>query len=493
MYSQDFIKTIKEYIIKEALLKPRDRVVLGVSGGADSTALLYVMHELSSEFELTLKVVTVDHGLRAVAKDECRHVSELCESLGIPCVTRSFDVNRLSRESGLGSEEMGRKVRYEAFNEAAASLGEGVRIAVAHNKNDLAETMLFHLFRGTGPKGLCSILPKRDNIIRPLLCVDREAIEQYLDENGYSYYTDATNLTDDYSRNMIRHNIIDYAVKNINDNSVDHMAKTAEMLRELMMYADREAGKLMDSALLNGTKDSVAGDNAITLKRDVLAGADPYIRKTLYKNCMDLLVPHNRDITARHFDAIEKLLDVTEHKSLDLPYSLKAETEAGMLIFKATDAKKSGLGKTLNENDSGSDTVFEYEIAGESGTIDINNGFTIRWYTKPRPSDFVPVKNEYTKCFDYDKIHNRLMVRTARPGDYLTINSALDTRKLSDYFIDIKIPHSLRSEIPLIADGSHVYWVIGHRISEYPKVSDETKTLLYIEVNERIKNGQTSC
>ncbi len=493
MYSQDFIKTIREYIIKEALLKPRDKVVLGVSGGADSTALLYVMHELSSEFELTLKVVTVDHGLRAVAKDECRHVSELCESLDIPCVTRSFDVNRLSRESGLGSEEMGRKVRYEAFNEVAASLGEGARIAVAHNKNDLAETMLFHLFRGTGPKGLCSILPKRDNIIRPLLCVDREAIEQYLDENGYSYYTDATNLTDDYSRNMIRHNIIDYAVKNINDNAVDHMAKTAEMLRELMMYADREAGKLLDSALLNGGKASVVGDNAITLKRDVLAGADPYIRKTLYKNCMDLLVPHNRDITARHFDAIERLLDVTEHKSLDLPYSLKAETEAGMLIFKATDAKKAGLGKTLNENDSGSDTVCEYEIAGESGTIDINNGFTIRWYTKPRPSDFVPVKNEYTKCFDYDKIHNRLMVRTARPGDYLTINSALDTRKLSDYFIDIKIPYSLRSEIPLIADGSHIYWVIGHRISEYPKVSDETKTLLYIEVNERIKNGQTSC
>ena len=395
---------------------------------------------------------------------------------------RSFDINRLSRESGLGSEEMGRKVRYEAFNEAAASIGEGTKIAVAHNTNDLAETMLFHLFRGTGPKGLCSIQPKRGNIIRPLLCVDRESIEQYLNENGYSYFTDATNLTDDYSRNMIRHNIIDYAVKNINDNAVEHMAQTAGMLRELSFFADREAEKLLYSALPDGDTEHVIKDLSVTLKTDVLRKADPYIRKTLYKNCMDLLVPHNRDITARHFDAIEKLLEGTEHRSLDLPYSLKAETEAGMLIFSTNGRGKTGAGEDVACGESECGGAREYEIAGESGTLDLNGNITIKWHTEPKPADFVPDKNEYTKCFDYDKIHNRLMVRTARPGDYLTINSALDTRKLSDYFIDIKVPHSVRSGIPVIADGSHIYWVIGHRISEYPKVSDETKTLLYIEV-----------
>ena len=456
-----FINKISEYIKKEELLERNDKVVLGVSGGADSVALLYAMNMLREQYDLSLLVVSVDHGLRKEAKEECDYVKSLCDKLSVPFVLKEFDVEKLSKECGKGTEETGRKVRYDSFAEEARVLGHGTKIAVAHNMNDLCETMLFHLFRGTGPKGLCSILPKRDNIIRPLLCVERKEIEEWLHKNNIKFYTDKTNLTDDYTRNMIRHNIIDYAVNNINPGAVSHMANTVSMLRELTDFVDLKVDDLYKK-VCHKENDEIVVDAAL------LNEESSFVVRSLYKRCIDLTVPSNRDITIKHFEAIEKLTLGSESKELDLPYGIHVLYEAGKLKFK----------RSVFE-----EPVFEPVVFKEDeGIVKTEFGMTVKWHVEDRTKDFCVFKNEYTKCFDYDKILNRPILRTIKEGDRITINDKLQTKKLSDYFIDEKIPCSQRKKTLLIADGDNIVWVIGHRIGETAKITDETKKILYVEV-----------
>ena len=188
----------------------------------------------------------------------------------------------------------------------------------------------------------------------------------------------------------------------------------------------------------------------------------------MYKRCIDLTVPSNRDITIKHFEAIEKLTLGSESKELDLPYGIHVLYEAGKLKFK----------RSVFE-----EPVFEPVVFKEdAGIVKTGFGMTVKWHVEDRTKDFCVFKNEYTKCFDYDKILNRPILRTIKEGDRITINDKLQTKKLSDYFIDEKIPCSQRKKTLLIADGDNIVWVIGHRIGETAKITDETKKILYVEV-----------
>ena len=183
-----------------------DSIVAGVSGGADSVCLLLILCSLSRKLDLQLAVVHVDHGIRQEAVEDAAYVRQLCEEMKVPFFLVKKDVPRYAAARHLSLEEAGRQIRYQAFREAAKKLnGRGaVKIAVAHNANDRAETMLFHLFRGTGLTGLGSIRPVRDGIIRPLLGLQRTEIEAYLEEEGRAYCKDKTNEEDTYTRNRIR-------------------------------------------------------------------------------------------------------------------------------------------------------------------------------------------------------------------------------------------------------------------------------------------------
>ena len=458
-----FLPRIRNFAEKEKLIEKGDRIVLGVSGGADSVALLYVLCALSEELSLKLKVVTIDHGLREAAKEECRYVEDLCKELNVPFVLRKYDVNALSKEWNIGTEEAGRRVRYEAFEEEAKAMGDNSKIAVAHNLNDMSETVLFHLFRGTGPKGLVSIPPKRGNIIRPLLCVERKEIEEFLKKENIRYYTDATNLTDDYTRNKIRHNILEYASGNINDNAVLHVSEAAETLRELTDFVDYEVEERFNSL-------ATVKEHEIVLSALPLKDEKPYIVKALFKKCMDTLVPKNRDITKKHFEALYNALSSTESKSFNLPYGI-------------TVLKENGTYKFFTEEDTFS--FASVSLTGKKGIIDIDEDISVKWEVLPYNADSEISKNKYTKCFDYDKISECLMLRTALEGDYLTIDINLKKKKLSDYYIDEKIPISERKKTLIIADGPHVWWVIGHRISEFPKITDDTKRMIRITFDNK--------
>ena len=231
-YSKGMIAKVLEYVKKYRMIEEGDTIAAGVSGGADSVCLLFVMLHLQKIIPFRLAVVHVNHGIRQEAGRDADYVRGLCEDKGLPFYLTEADVPGYAASCGMSSEEAGREIRYRALREALEREGAGVRgrIAVAHNGNDRAETMLFHLFRGTGLTGMSGIRPVSGNIIRPLLCVEREEIEKWLGERDIDYCRDCTNDQDLYTRNRIRHHILPFARNQVCQGAVANMNRAADDL-----------------------------------------------------------------------------------------------------------------------------------------------------------------------------------------------------------------------------------------------------------------------
>ena len=232
---------VTNFINKYQMLEAGDLVAVGVSGGADSVCLLHLLRRVSGEIPCTLLAVHVDHGVRPEAAKDAAYVEQLCRKMEIPFYLQKVDMNGYAKEHGLSPEEAGRQLRYAAFEEALKEYrreGQACKIAVAHNANDRAETMLFHIFRGSGIRGLRSIRPVREHVIRPILCLEREEIERYLAENHLEYCQDSTNEEDEYTRNKIRHHILPYAEREVCSGAVAHMGELADILAETEHYLE---------------------------------------------------------------------------------------------------------------------------------------------------------------------------------------------------------------------------------------------------------------
>jgi tRNA(Ile)-lysidine synthase len=217
---------VRAYIAQNHLIEPEDHIIIGISGGADSVCLLFILLELQKTLPFTMEAVHVNHLLREDAAEDALFVGELCRKQGVKLRFFSVKVADLAKERGLSIEEAGRECRYECFQEAA-SAHRKTKIAVAHHQNDCAETVLFNLFRGSGLKGLAGIRPVRDNIIRPLLCCERREIEEYLASRGLSYRSDPSNEEGVFTRNRIRHQLLPLA-QEINTAAIKHIAHSAD-------------------------------------------------------------------------------------------------------------------------------------------------------------------------------------------------------------------------------------------------------------------------
>ena len=254
---KDTREKVFAYIKKHRMLQDGDRVVVGVSGGADSVCLLFLLLEWQKENPLDIAVVHVNHGIRAEAGEDARYVETICADRNLPFFLTQVDVRDRARREKSSEEEAGRRTRYEAFDKVAAEWG-ATKIAVAHNSNDRSETQLFHLFRGSGIRGLASILPVRERIIRPILCLERSEIEEFLAQLKIPYCKDATNDGDDYTRNRIRHHILPYAEQNIVKGCVAHMNQTAELLAETEDYLTQQTAEAAGRCVR--TTDTLRGE-----------------------------------------------------------------------------------------------------------------------------------------------------------------------------------------------------------------------------------------
>ncbi len=449
----------------------------GISGGADSVCLFFVLLELQKKIPFTFEVLHVHHGLRAEADEDAAFVQNLCRQHDIPCEVRYYKIRSEAFQRGVSEEEAGRMARYEAF-ESLMQEHHLNKLVTAHHMDDQAETVLFRLFRGSGLTGLCGIRPVQENRIRPLLCLTKDEIRETLREEKITWREDATNQEDLYARNKIRNHILPYAEKEICQGSARHTAEAAEKLLEAEDFIRRqvEVAKPYVTALDENDYERI-------LYIPKLLEQDPYIQQQILLLTISEITSARKDITAVHIRDIRKLAEKTGNGQLSLPYGLEVRRSYDELIFTAPEEEEAedlqGL-EIISQKKIPQKLEIPVRVPG--GVTVPGMGSVICSVIMASGGEQIPEK-AYTKWLDYDKIDESLVLRSRRSGDYITIKGpdGFPVRKsIKEYMINEKIPASDRDEIFLLASGSHVVWIPGYRISEKAKVTDNTRQILQV-------------
>ncbi len=449
------LKTITEY----NMLEKGDKVIVGLSGGADSCALLHILWTLKDEFSLDLTAVHINHGIRGDEADADEAFSrEFCNKLGIKFVSESYDIPKIAKEKGIGSEEAGRFIRYEAFERIG---GENAKIAVAHNLNDRAETVIMRLARGSGIKGLIGILPKRGNIIRPLIDCERSEIEAYCAKNGIDFVTDSTNNADIYTRNKVRLNIMPLIEKELNQNAIKNIAKAAKMAEEENAFLEEETQKAFNACILNTFEKNIVYLDVCILKKCHKA-----IIKRVIKKALVCVSGAEKDIYSKNVEDVFSLLDKGTGKSVNLPYGVKAE-----MVY-----DKLKLSKCADEDKK--DIIYALKIGETTYIKEIGKNILIS-----EEKVALKTSNLCTKTFNYGKIRGSLALRNRKEGDFLRIFPSGGRKKLKDFFIDKKIPREERDNILLVAAGSEVIWIPDLWTSKYLE-ENAAENVLYVYIWE---------
>ena len=464
------MKKVQEFIQKYHMIQEKDVVVTGVSGGADSVCLLFALLELKQTLDFQIVACHVNHQLRGESADaDEAFVRQLCREKGVPLRVFRENVELIAAKRKQSLEEAGRTVRREAFWKVCQEVG-GTKIATAHHRNDNAETMLMNLARGSGLKGMRGICPVNEIFIRPLLCLERAEIEQWLAGQRLSFCTDETNDEDAYTRNRIRHKIIPELEKGVNARAVRHICEASAQIQEVWEYLEEQTERAYCDCIRRQ-------EEGILICKEKWEALSAVIQKLLVKKVMERTADSCRDITSVHIEAVQDLLAGQVGRQIDLPYHITARrVYPGVLIRQ----KKSGKDNTGTK-------AYKKElcIPGETEIAERRLKVSCRIFRKEADFSFssIPQKG-YTKWFDYAIIKNRLLIRTREPGDRIAIDKKGSTQKLKKYLINEKIPEEKRGTLLFIADGQQVIWIPGMRQSQVYQVTEETKQILEIKITE---------
>ncbi len=513
--AQSVPEKMREDMSRFSMVPEDGRILAAVSGGADSVCLFLALRELGYD----VSVVHVEHGIRGEESlEDCEYVRELCREYQAELRVIFVDAPKASREGAMSLEEAARQERYRALWQAAGEMG--IRcIATAHHRMDQAETVLWNLIRGSSVGGLGGIRPVRREdgmtLIRPLIGCGRDEIEEYLRQRGVLWRTDRTNNDLQITRNAIRMKVLP-SLESLNPGAVRHIVSAADDLRDVEAYLEEkteetfrkvileigplrnvpgsDGGTISEEAVSAGAiSEEIASGKAVsagaisegtasgeavflTADRDVLAACPRVIRLRVLRRMIGLCCGGLKDITRRHVEALDKLCCGNCGLRASLPGNAEAVSEAGILRLTSMGGETAIQG-SFSDGFSGDMTgeavltengVYTAETGGSKITLQVE---FITWGGGEVP------KNKFTKYLAYDTITPNVTLRTRRPGDYLVVNSQGGRRKLKDYLIDEKVPRGRRDDIWLIAQGSHILWVIGMRISEDAKVQKGSEAI----------------
>lgn len=496
--SRSLEKTVIEQIRSYGMINEGDKVIIGVSGGMDSICLLHILNKLSTQWRFEIFVVHVNHMLRgAEAERDKNFVKDFCKNINVPCVAVNTDVESIAKNKKMSVEEAGRYARYKAFEAAALKLSAkskygDIKIALAHHRDDNVETVLLNLIRGSGLNGIKGIIPvnKRGSltIIRPLIGVGRDEIEEYINTNSIPYVTDSTNYGDDYARNKIRLNVMP-ELKKVNSRASRHISETAAFMYQIQAYMDAQTEAAMRAAV-DRREDSIA------ISCDKLKNEDIAIQTGIIYKCIALMAGTLKDITHVHVYDCLSLADKQTGRYIELPYGLKAYKSYGNILIRkdkaAQDAdRKDYEGQPIHmlmdrhvNIDIGEIVAFGGKtfILADGGTI----SFAVIDVNDTNRAELTE-KNIYKKAFDCDTIKGSLILGRPSPDDDIRFSGGRKT--LKKYFTDEKIPWEIRNRLLVLKDLNSTLWVIGYRIGEPYKVTDRTVRALVVTItggdNER--------
>lgn len=454
------LKTIEKTIVNHKMISYGDNIVVGLSGGADSVCLLIALLELKEKLGFgEITAVHVNHGLREEAFNDEKFVNELCLNLGIKALTLQADVKTYAKVHKLGIEESGRILRYSLMEEALNTL-KAKKIAVGHNIDDNAETVLMNLCRGTGLKGLCGIPPVNKFIIRPLIEVTREKIEKYLNHKNISFITDHSNYSNDYTRNRVRNIILPMLKSEINPKAVEIISRNTKGLIDDSYHLESiayEIYNLIAKETPNGVEFSIN-----MLKNHYKAMLARIVRLAISK-----IKNSKEDISSKHIESVLDLLNGHSGREVNLG-AVVVKKEYNKIIF--------------------SEVKHEEKVKGFSHEIKLNSTLYIPEIKKSIYLSDEPPKTPNLLCTKELNCVNllenvSLKIRTRQKGDKITLGGTLEgkkrfTKKLQDYFTDEKIPKSQRDSIPLLDCGNEIICIFLDKIilnTKYEGSKNENK------------------
>lgn len=452
--------TIKQIILntlsENNMISYGDRIIVGVSGGADSMCLLHFLISIRKEMSLELIVAHINHNLRGdEAMRDQNLVSDFCCNNNVQCEILSADINKISAETGESSEECGRRIRYEFFNKLCEQNG---KIATAHTLSDSCETVLFNIARGTGLKGLTGIPKLRDNIIRPLIDITRQQVEQYCNENKIIFITDSTNLENDYNRNKIR-NIAIPVFKDINPSFEFSVARLLKIAEEQLCLLDKLANNVLSNAQ---TKDGY--NCGIIRKNDSIIIKQIVINILKKARCTSFEERHINLIV----DSVYNLNGVVQ-----LPGGFICSAKQGVLrVYKSVE--QNNHKKSVNINRA----IFpkkscEFVVNNQKISVQI---ISKEEFDKIMKVNKLLVKNS----LDYDIIHDETQFRTRMSGDVFKQFGRGVSKSLKKLFSEAKIPSEKRDDIIVLAEGSDILWVQDFGVSQISAVTPDTKKVAVI-------------
>lgn len=458
---RDLPSVVEETIKKYNMLKYGDCVVVGLSGGPDSMCLLHILMELRKTWGLKIFAAHLNHQFRGKEADEdALYVKKKCEEWGIDVFVQVFNVPAFAKEKGLSSEEAGREIRYKLFYEVAEKVRAN-KIAIAHNMNDNAETVLMNLFRGSGIEGLKGIEAKRGQIIRPLINVRRNEIEAYCREKDLNPRIDKTNLQPIYGRNKIRLELIPYIEKNFNSNIMSTLQRLSDIVTIENDFLNEEAEKEL-------LKIAIIGENGIEYNINKMHDIHPALLRRVIRIGIEKLTGSLKGIEYRNIESVVDLLTKSTGAAAILPQNIKAYISYNKLI--------------LSINTKPENYKYYLELENDKDNIAQYFDFTIRLTTVEASKIADIKKDKYKVYIDKDKVKQKLVLRNRFDGDVFSPIGLKGSKKLKEYFIDEKIPKEERDKILLIADGKEIVWVLGRRLSEKYKITKDTKEAIIINV-----------
>jgi tRNA(Ile)-lysidine synthase len=439
--------------LRDAGVAPEECLVVAVSGGVDSMVLLAVLARLQTRLGLRLHVAHVHHGLRGKAADrDAAFVVAEAARLGLGAtVTR---LNPADRRRGESVQTWARAARYRCLD-AIAERVRASRIAVAHTRDDHAETVLLNLLRGTGPRGLGGIPPVRDRIVRPLLELSRAEVEAYATAQHVAFRADASNASDAYRRNRVRHRLLPLLAKEYNPRILESLAALATLLRE------DDAALTAQAALLVGEAGREAGP-AVWLGVAALRTAAPAVARRAFQALFQRASRGGHALTRRHLAALRCLL--TRDAVVRLPGGFEARREgAEIRVGPPADAAPGGRARG------------RIPAAEPPGDVPLRRGIWTPWAplacrirVRRVAADHIPSGhgNPWRAVLSPRLLEGPLSLRGWRPGDRFRPLGMSGEKKLQDFFVDAKVPRQERGRIPLLLAGDRIAWVVGHRIAE---------------------------
>jgi len=491
---------VLHFIQKEHLVSSPSCLLAAVSGGPDSVCLLHILAGLREKLGITLHIAHLDHKLRgAESEADARYVSELANRLGIPATIEERDVKAYQTRRRISQEEAAREVRYTFLAQVAQSIG-AKEAAAGHTLDDHIETILMHLVRGAGIKGLQGLQPRTQwqlagnsiTIVRPLLQVSREETTNYCRQHQLAPRIDTSNLSLSPLRNRIRHQLLPL-LKGYNPQVAEALQRTARIAGDDLAFIDEQCLRLWDE-IARKQKDAVIIDKQQLLKTPAV------LRRYLLRMSIERLVGNIKDIEMCHIEDIMGILTKPAGKRLNLPGGLIFSVEYDRYILTQYQEALSPF-PTLEDE-------FPLKLPGETALPGwhieaiITEPSTLKGKSEGAntPSETktpLPlikgkgikgiglINNNFTAYFDLDKTGDKLTVRSRQRGDRFQPLGMSQPKKLGEFMIDAKIPQAWRGRIPIVCSPQHILWVVGWRIDDRVKVTPQTKQILCLKFERR--------